>query len=80
MSPRKSRLSTTVLLTASLAIASGCGGDDSSKESASGQQAPNPAAVFCSDQGGEYLLDSGECRLTDGTVVDAWEHFRQNKQ
>ncbi len=39
---------------------------------------PNPAAVFCVDQGGEYLLDSGECRLPDGSVVDAWEYYREN--
>ncbi len=39
---------------------------------------PNPAAVFCADQGGEYLLDSGECRLADGTVVDGWEYYREN--
>jgi putative hemolysin len=41
---------------------------------------PNPAAVFCEEQGGEYLLDSGECRLADGTVVDAWDHYRENAE
>jgi putative hemolysin len=38
---------------------------------------PNPAAVFCVDQAGEYLLDSGECRLPDGSVVNAWEYYRE---
>lgn len=39
---------------------------------------PNPAAVFCEAQGGQYLLDTGECRLADGTVRDAWEFYRAN--
>lgn len=39
---------------------------------------PNPAAQFCVDQGGEYLLDEGQCQLEDGTVVDAWEYFREH--
>jgi putative hemolysin len=37
---------------------------------------PNPAAVFCVEQGGRYLLDSGQCLLPDGTTVDAWDYFR----
>ena len=41
---------------------------------------PNPSAVFCEEQGGEYLLDTGECRLADGTVRDAWEYFRANAE
>lgn len=41
---------------------------------------PNPAAVFCTDQGGEYRLASGECGLSDGTVVDAWALYREHHQ
>ena len=41
---------------------------------------PNPSAVFCEEQGGEYLLETGECRLADGTVRDAWEYFRENAE
>jgi len=37
----------------------------------------NPAAVFCAERAGEYLLDSGQCRLADGTTVDAWTYFRE---
>jgi len=37
----------------------------------------NPAAVFCAERGGEYLLASGQCRLADGTTVDAWTYFRE---
>lgn len=39
---------------------------------------PNPAAVFCAGQGGQYLLDSGQCLLPDGTTVDAWDYFRSH--
>jgi hypothetical protein len=46
---------------------------------------PNPVAVFCVEQGGQYQvenLDTGArpaCRFPDGRVVDAWEYFRQNQ-
>lgn len=40
-------------------------------------QIPNPAAVFCADQGGTFDLTSGTCTLANGTVVDAWEYFRR---
>jgi putative hemolysin len=36
----------------------------------------NPSAVFCLERGGEYLLDTGQCRLPDGTTMDAWAYFR----
>jgi len=32
----------------------------------------NPSAVFCVERGGEYLLDTGRCRLSDGMTRDAW--------
>lgn len=44
---------------------------------------PNPAAVFCQQAGGEYLLaDSdkgaaGSCVLASGDVVNAWDYFRE---
>lgn len=40
---------------------------------------PNPAAVFCSEQGGEYVLDSGECKLDNGAFVDAWDYYRASQ-
>lgn len=46
-------------------------------------QAPNPAAVFCADQGGSYTIvagaggERGLCTLKDGTQLDAWDYFRQ---
>ena len=45
--------------------------------------APNPAAVFCVDQGGSYSIvndaegQRGICRLADGREVDAWAYFRE---
>jgi len=36
----------------------------------------NPAAVFCIDQGGDYLLDTGQCRLSDGKLIDGWDYYR----
>lgn len=60
----------------------GCGlaacdktGDATSEDNV---QRRNPASVFCAEQGGENLLVSGECRLVDGTVVDAWDYYRQH--
>jgi putative hemolysin len=43
---------------------------------------PNPAAVFCEEQGGTYRTVQepqgmrGICKLVDGREVDAWEFFR----
>ncbi len=44
----------------------------------------NPAAVFCNDSGGRFLLREttegvvGICALADGTEADAWEFYRAN--
>lgn len=43
---------------------------------------PNPAAVFCQEQGGAYRVaqgaegERGICVLRDGGEVDAWSYFR----
>ena len=45
---------------------------------------PNPASVYCVEQGGESILvrskkgDFGVCRLKDGTAVEEWEYYREN--
>ena len=45
---------------------------------------PNPAAVFCKEQGGAYRVvqeaegERGICVLRDGREVDAWDYFREH--
>lgn len=41
-------------------------------------QTPNPAAVFCANEGGSYNMDNGNCRLEDGTVVNGWDYYREH--
>ena len=47
---------------------------------------PNPASVYCVEQGGESILvrskkgDFGVCRLKDGTAVEEWEYYRENNK
>lgn len=44
----------------------------------------NPASVFCAEQGGELVIvegkggQYGECRFSDGTVVEEWEYYRRH--
>lgn len=38
----------------------------------------NPSAVFCVEQGGEYLLSTGQCKFSNGDLMDAWEYYRAN--
>lgn len=46
---------------------------------------PNPASVFCEEQGGTVeIVDEadgqvGYCNLPDGTRVEEWEYFDNNK-
>lgn len=41
---------------------------------------PNPAAVYCEEQGGTYDLATGRCTLPDDSVVDAWDFYREAHQ
>lgn len=51
--------------------------------SSEAQQAPNPAASYCVQQGGSYEIVQdasgarGMCVLPDGRRVDAWAFFRE---
>lgn len=44
----------------------------------------NPAATYCTEQGGEYVIresDAGQtgfCLTTDGVERDAWQMFRED--
>jgi putative hemolysin len=58
----------------------GCGDDDGEVG------IPNPASVYCEEQGGEVVIvvddegnESGLCRLPDGTEIDEWEYYRQRE-
>ncbi|MFN2120496.1 MAG: DUF333 domain-containing protein [Anaerolineales bacterium] len=50
---------------------------------AGAQQTPNPAAVFCVQQGGRYEIIQessgarGTCVLPDGRRIDAWRYYRE---
>lgn len=43
---------------------------------------PNPAAVYCEEQGGSYDIREGEdgqygvCVFPDGSEVDGWDYYR----
>ena len=46
---------------------------------------PNPAAEFCLERGGTYVIrtisdgsQTGICILPDGQEADAWEYFREH--
>jgi hypothetical protein len=67
----KVRLTTVIGLAALLLLAGTCGDDDED-----GPGVPNPAAVFCEEQGGTVSGPEPMCELPDGTVVDAWEYYR----
>ena len=49
-----------------------------------GLQLPNPASVYCIEQGGAIDIkespqgDVTTCVLTDGTKIDEWVFYRQN--
>lgn len=78
-----------------LLLVAGCGSDATSSSTAASQTAssdtvadstvgvPNPASVYCEEQGGEVVIvtaadgsQSGRCRLPNGTEVDEWEYYR----
>jgi putative hemolysin len=59
-----------------------CGGTEKNDDTG----LANPASVYCESQGGtvEIVTDaegnqSGRCHLSDGTVVDEWEYYRQSQ-
>jgi uncharacterized protein len=70
-----------VMVLCAMFALTGCGdsGDDTDV------QIPNPASVFCEEQGGTVRIEtaadggqSGICVLEDGTEIDEWEYYRAN--
>ena len=86
MSTSRRSLTTSLAAAALLvALAAGCGGDDDDNDDGGNSQIPNPASVFCEEQGGTVSIvtaddgsQSGLCQLPDGTEVDEWEYYRAN--
>ncbi|PZR11309.1 MAG: DUF333 domain-containing protein [Azospirillum brasilense] len=86
----------TPLAALALALLAGCGGaqgsDRTSGEAGQGETRstagpvagmPNPASVFCRDQGGTTQFQKqadggviGLCRFPDGRVCEEWSFFR----
>jgi putative hemolysin len=63
-------LAITTIAAAVLPFTGGCGDDNRNPG------VPNPAAVFCEENGGTTSGPEPMCKLPDGSVVDAWEYFR----
>lgn len=40
----------------------------------------NPAAVYCTEQGGTYHLENSDCTLKTGEVVNAWDFYRGSQK
>lgn len=62
-------------------LAGGCGDDADDSDVG----VPNPASVFCEEQGGTVRIETAEdgsqvgiCVLADGAEVDEWEYYRAN--
>ncbi|MDD9157518.1 DUF333 domain-containing protein [Aliivibrio sp. S4TY2] len=68
------KIAITLSLLLSLAACS-----SSEKEPSAKADMANPAAKFCAERG-TYNLDSGNCTLGNGDVVNAWEYYRNHKQ
>jgi hypothetical protein len=66
---------TAAVLVSALGLVA-CGEQQATAPSGGTQDAGGPAAEYCVERGGEYLAETGECRIGDGMVVDA-EAFYQ---
>ncbi len=64
------RIGVSLLLTTGLLAA--CQGPEPTKIA-------NPAAVYCEEQGGQFVLQNGRCVLSDGKEVDAWTWYREER-
>ena len=74
---------------------SACGSDDNPSPSSEAPTSeapstdvtgmPNPASVYCEEQGGTLeIVDEeggqvGYCNLPDGTRIEEWEYYRANQ-
>jgi len=84
----KSRWISVVLIVAVCGLLLGCRATDRQQEDATAAPTgaaglPNPAAVFCQEQGHEYEIRTaddgsqyGVCIFADGSECDGWAYFR----
>lgn len=65
-----------------LLMAAGCASTTSRPQSVG---MPNPASVYCQEQGGTLEIrrgpegQTGYCHLPDGRVIEEWELFRSQR-
>jgi putative hemolysin len=66
----------------SFPVLGGCGDDDDDEDQV---EVPNPASVFCEEEGGTVEIETdadgnqtGICVLPSGERVDEWEYFREH--
>ena len=91
--PSRTSIRLLALVAAGTFALVGCGDDDSpsttdapTTESPSSDSTgmPNPASVYCEEQGGTVEIveeeggQRGFCNLPDGTRIDEWEYYRAN--
>jgi len=69
-----------LLFMAMLLTVAGCASSPPPSQKSVGM--PNPASVYCTEQGGTLEIrkepsgETGYCHLPDGRVVEEWELFR----
>lgn len=68
----RTRIAISIAAASMLPLIGGCG--DSNDNDAPG--IPNPASVFCEEQGGTASGPEPMCELPDGSIVDAWDYYR----
>jgi hypothetical protein len=71
----------TLILLLTLPVVVSCGDDGG------GPQLPNPASVFCEEQGGHVDIERdqagnerGVCVFDDGSRVDEWQYYREQHE
>lgn len=68
-----------IAITLSLLLPLAACSSSETKEQPAKADMANPAAEFCAERG-VYDLDTGNCTLGNGDVINAWEYYRSHKQ
>ena len=67
-----------IAITLSLLLSLAACSSSETKEQPAKADMANPAAEFCAERG-VYDLDSGNCTLGNGDVINAWENQTQQR-